>query len=289
MNDSPDPDTESNPTADPQQNVQQNTDVHANVEAGVADSADDESAAAVEQPSPPPLGPVDGVTPSPVEALEEAAPEPAEDQLGGEGHDNLDSQPSEDGDVSIEGEAAETPAEVSNAELEKKLDELSGRFGTLETETVAHFKKSFDVLYGEMRQYKDNFAFETKRELLNDLIILYDSIQRLTQFYRDSESPVPNLVPNLEGLLVEAEEILARRDIELIEPISDKFDRTTQKASKVVPTAVPEEDLQVCEKIKNGFMFGDRPFRKEEVVIKKYSPPAETHDPEPNDAVPDSA
>jgi molecular chaperone GrpE (heat shock protein) len=155
------------------------------------------------------------------------------------------------------------------------LDRFHERLDRHLQDTAACSRTAFDRLYDEMRQYKDNFVMEVQRGLLTDLMMLYDSIDRLRRHYETAgEADVSDLTENLAGLLVEAEEILARRGIDPFEAMSETLDRRTQKAMRSVPTSVAEEDLLVVERLKRGFMLGDKPFRKEQVVIKKYSPQA---------------
>jgi molecular chaperone GrpE (heat shock protein) len=79
-----------------------------------------------------------------------------------------------------------------------------------------------------------------------------------------------DLATNLEGLAVEVEEILLRREISRIEESGERLNRKTQKAIRAIATLEPEEDMLVVERLKPGFMIGDKVFRREEVVVKKF-------------------
>jgi len=109
--------------------------------------------------------------------------------------------------------------------------------------------------------------------VLLDLMMLYDSIDKLYRHYQDTPSVDPEaLVGNLDGLRSETEEILARVGIERMIVTSERLDVNCQRAVKTVPTDVPDENLAVVERISSGFYAGEHPLRKEQVVIKKYTP-----------------
>ena len=98
-------------------------------------------------------------------------------------------------------------------------------------------------------------------------------MQRLRVHYeRAGQADVSDLVANLKSLLVEAEEIFIRRGIDPIEELAEKLNRQMQKAVQVITTSDRDEDMVVVERVKRGFALGDSAFRKEEVVVKKYSP-----------------
>lgn len=139
--------------------------------------------------------------------------------------------------------------------------------------TASCSRTAFDSLYEEMQGYKKNFLREAQRPLLLDLMMLYDSIDRLYRHYQKTPSVDREaLFQNLDGLRSETEEILARVGIERMIVTSERLDVNCQRAVKTVPTDVPDENLAVVERISSGFYAGEHPLRKEQVVIKKYTP-----------------
>jgi molecular chaperone GrpE (heat shock protein) len=149
---------------------------------------------------------------------------------------------------------------------------LLQRFDERLGETAACNREAFDRLYEEMRAYKENFLLSAQRPLLADVMALYDDILQLKKHYASAQTvDLPTLCDNLDGLLVGAEELLARRELLPICEHGAKLNRDTQKAVKVVPAADPSEDMTVVERLKTGFLFQDKVFRREEVVVKKYS------------------
>jgi molecular chaperone GrpE (heat shock protein) len=79
---------------------------------------------------------------------------------------------------------------------------------------------------------------------------------------------------------VEAEEVLQRVGIERMEATPEKLDVNLQRAVKTIPTADPEEHMTIAEHVRVGFFSGDKPFRKEQVVVRSYSSAAPRPAPE---------
>lgn len=159
------------------------------------------------------------------------------------------------------------------AEILAALQALDQRLDRHLAETASCSKEAFDRLYAEMRQYKDDFVRAAQRPLLADVIALYDSVRKLRRHYeRGGAVEVEALCANLGGLLAEAEEVLARRELVPFAEPGDKLNRETQRALQTVPTTDPAEDMRVVERHKTGFLLGKSVFRREEVVVKKYSP-----------------
>jgi len=206
---------------------------------------------------------------------------------------------SDNTEVPEEQPEAEKPEEVSQPEPsqeevpepEDKPDPLNEVFSAIQTfdeklekhlrQTSSFSKDAFDNLYEEMRQYKDNFLLSAQRPLLNEIMMLYDSVNKLKKIYETSETiDVKSLLGNLEGLVVETEEILARREILPIYESGEKLNRDNQKAIKTVPTDNPDEDMLIIERNKTGFTFGESIFRREEVTVRKYKPQEASEKPE---------
>ncbi len=162
---------------------------------------------------------------------------------------------------------------VTAGDLLAAIHALDQRLSEHLAATARCNQTAFDRLYEEMEQYKNNFLLEIQRGLLIDIMLLYDGVHKCLMHYHQTDSIDRNaLVGNLEGLLVETEEILARRDILPMTEPHAKLDRTTQKAVKSIHTTDPGEDLTIVDKMRTGFLIGKRVFRREEVVIKKYIP-----------------
>lgn len=141
-------------------------------------------------------------------------------------------------------------------------------------------REAFNKLYEEMQGYKRNFLREAQNPLLQDLMLLYDSIDTMRRNYANASTvDVATLYSNLEALQVEAEEVLARSGVERMFATPERLDVRLQQAVKVIPTDDPEEDLVVVDHLKAGFLSGERAMRKEKVVVKKWRRPATAAEP----------
>jgi len=165
--------------------------------------------------------------------------------------------------------------------LADEIAALNARLDAHLRDTASCSREAFDRLYAEMRQYKDNALAELKTDILTDVMMLLDSIENLRAFYENAEEATPSdVAANLQGLTAEAEEILAREGVtRVIEPDA-RYDRTSQRAVKTVPTEDADEDMTVVSKIREGFERRGRSFRKADVVVKKYCPPETEASPE---------
>jgi molecular chaperone GrpE (heat shock protein) len=189
----------------------------------------------------------------------------------------IDTTPAVKADGTTE-EAAETDGVSSVCtEILEELRKYNQRL-TDHLTTVARCNQSaFDRLYAELEQYKGNFLLDVQRGLLLDIILLYDGLRKCLMHYRQTDTVDREaLLSNLEGLMIDSEGILARRDVLPITDSPATLDRHTQKAVEIVPTAIKEEDLVIARKVRTGFMIGTRVFRREEVVIKQYVPTGES-------------
>ena len=246
------------------------------------------------EPLPEPVDPGAPLTPE----TAEAAPEPTTNTAPEEGVPGADPVQAPEPPAKTAEEPLETTeptAETPEApcvepdpvqQMQEALAHFGARLDQHLDETASCSRSAFDRLYEEMRQYKDNFVAEVQRGMLTELLVLYDSITKVAGFVKSGQAVEPSAVlANLEGLAVEAEEILARRGYEPVVELSEKLNIRTQKAVRTVPTDDPDEDMLVVERVRKGFASGDRVFRKEEVVVKKHSPKAA----KPPEARPDDA
>lgn len=130
-------------------------------------------------------------------------------------------------------------------------------------------EKAFDALYDELKQYKDDFIFQSEKPLLLDLLLFYDSLNWFQESLIKGEMSADTIVDSYQYLIDEFVELLYRRDVIPMER-SEVFDRKHHKAVKVVATQDPEEDQHVYQVLKRGFTRGDKLLRPEEVVIRRY-------------------
>ena len=146
----------------------------------------------------------------------------------------------------------------------------------------------FDALHQELKGYKDGFILEVlQKPLVRDLITLYDDMaeihRQMESFLAGMESdaksnaaPVPIVVhvkntrTNLHHVMQFLVEIMARMEVNLMEPSLGKLNKTTQRAVSVELADNESEDGDIARSLKPGFMWRERIVRAEEVVIKKW-------------------
>jgi molecular chaperone GrpE (heat shock protein) len=132
-------------------------------------------------------------------------------------------------------------------------------------------RRSFDALYEELRQYKEDFIFQSEKPLLLDLLLFYDSLNWFQQSIIKGEMSPEVISDSFQYLIDEFIELLYRRDVLPMET-RKRFDRENQKAIQVVPTDDPKLDYSVKRVLKRGFSRADRKLRAEEVIIQRHTP-----------------
>src|SRR3954471_11222679 len=112
--------------------------------------------------------------------------------------------------------------------IQERLDELTEMFKErLRTDSVQ--QKAFDQLYEELRQYKEDFLFQTEKPFLLDLLLFYDSLNWFQQSLARQEMSPDVVADSFQYLLDEFLELLYRRDVVPCEG-SPRFDRRLHKA-----------------------------------------------------------
>jgi molecular chaperone GrpE (heat shock protein) len=171
--------------------------------------------------------------------------------------------------------AAATLLQAKNESVIEYLGRFEAQLTDHLCSTASCSRSAFDRLYDEMQAYKRNFLLEAQRPLLLDLMMLYDSIDKLRRNYDQASTVDPAVLSqNLDSLQVEAEEILLRVGIERMTATPDTLDVNLQKTVKTISTGNPDEHLAVVEHVRSGFLSGGKPLRKEQVIIKTYIPGA---------------
>lgn len=168
--------------------------------------------------------------------------------------------------------SSDSPAPPHTAAVLEAIDALRSQVeGQSQREDVQ--AKAFEQLYQELRQYKDDFVYQSEKPLLLDLLLFYDSLTWFqTALIRREMSPEV-VADSFQYLIDELLEVLYRRDVVMTES-SETFDRERQKAIKVVQTADPKADYRVEQVLKRGFVRGSRSLRPEEIVLARYRPEA---------------
>ena len=127
-------------------------------------------------------------------------------------------------------------------------------------------QQAFDVLYEELKQYRENFLSEAEKPLLLDLLLFYDSMNWFRSAMDNEESSEDVLRDSFQYLMDEFLEILYRRDVTPMEAVAS-FDRSRHRAVKMKPTEDPEKHEKVARVLKRGFTRGPQILRVEDVEI----------------------
>ena len=151
------------------------------------------------------------------------------------------------------------------AQLHPQLTAIQQQLQSLlNSETAA--KQSFQGLYQELEEYKNDFLFRHERVLLQDLLLFYDS---LLWFVEESKSNPEQAEEYAQYLIDEFLEVLRRRDVLPVEP-QDRFDRKYHRIISTEPTDNESKDKHIVEVHRRGFHRGEQLVRAEEVVIFRY-------------------
>jgi molecular chaperone GrpE (heat shock protein) len=126
-------------------------------------------------------------------------------------------------------------------------------------------------LANEVDQLREESTARAKRPLLLDLVLLYDSIDRLYNKLGLTESIDDNdAASDVAVIRDELLEVLARQDVYPYEDrVSDVLDPRKQRAVAAEFVSSTEKSSRVLRTIRRGFTHESRVLRPEEVVIGK--------------------
>lgn len=176
---------------------------------------------------------------------------------------------------------------VETNEAGKDLPAVVAELRTIIDARGAVSQNMFAALHEELKGYKDGFLLDSvHRPIIRDLISLYDDnveIQRqvsaaIAEALRaklctgglELTERLRTIEVNLEHNLGFITEVLNRLEVALMPSHQGKLDKQTQRAVAVELAEDPDEDTMVVRSVKRGFLWKDRLFRAEEVVIKKW-------------------
>ncbi len=130
-------------------------------------------------------------------------------------------------------------------------------------------QKAFDALYEELKQYKEDFIFQSEKALLLDLLLFYDSLNWFQNSLIKKEMSREVVADSFQYLIDEMLELLYRRDVLPMEATS-QFDRKRQKVIKTVAADGESDDYAIEQILKRGFTRSGRVLRAEEVVVRRF-------------------
>ena len=175
-------------------------------------------------------------------------------------------------------------ASSNNGVLPKVVSEIQEKF---ENKNDIN-QQLFDAFHQELKGYKDGFILEVlQKPMVRDLITLYDDLAEIRRQMEafvasvkddtkagTTAAPIleheKNTRTNLDHVLQFLVEIMARMEVNLMEPSLGKLNKTTQRAVSVELADNESEDGDIARSVKPGFMWRERIVRAEEVVIKKW-------------------
>jgi len=131
-------------------------------------------------------------------------------------------------------------------------------------------EKSFDALYGELRDAKEQLAGNSDKSLLLDLLLFYDSVSWFQRSLEDRVGAHDELSQSARYLVEEFLELLYRQDVVPVDG-QTRFNHRIHKAVKMVAAEDPIQDNIVTKVLKRGFRRGERTLRPEEVVVARWN------------------
>jgi len=176
----------------------------------------------------------------------------------------------------------------NSAEAGKQLPAVVADLRALVDSKNGLSQSMFTALHEELKGYKDGFLLDSvHRPIIRDLISLYDDTAEIHRQVAaaiaeaaDKDDAggaglalldrIRTIEMNLEHHMEFIAEVLNRLEVNLVAPHTGKLDKQTQRAVSVEMAEDPDEDGNVVRAVKRGFVWKERTFRAEEVVIKKW-------------------
>jgi molecular chaperone GrpE (heat shock protein) len=132
-------------------------------------------------------------------------------------------------------------------------------------------ERMFNALHEQMRRAEGDEAFERNKGLYRALLGYYDEVARAEARWADAEAG-GDLVALREDLadLLERENIVRMAGPEA-GTVGAPFDRRVQQALGAVPADDPALDNTVARVVKDGFWYGERVLRPQQVMVWRYA------------------
>lgn len=133
-------------------------------------------------------------------------------------------------------------------------------------------ERTINALHKELQDYREDMVFKILRPLIMDITSIYDHLQLLTKKYGNlSESNSANSIASeLTSFTEEIEEIVSRYGFKFYQNDSETYDRSKQKAQKIINTDDSTLDKQIVEHLRMGLQYQERIVRPETVSVYRY-------------------
>ena len=129
-------------------------------------------------------------------------------------------------------------------------------------------QRAFDALYEELKQYKEDFIFQSEKALLLDLLLFYDSLNWFQNSLIKKEMSREVVADSFQYLIDEMLELLYRRDVLPMDATSSST--ASDKVIKTVAADTESDDFAIEQVLKRGFTRAGRVLRAEEVVVRRF-------------------
>ncbi len=163
-------------------------------------------------------------------------------------------------------------AKEANARLEGLLEAFERRVAHTDLE-----EKVIDRMHAELQKYKEDMYAQLVRPILQDVIEVRDSIQRVAGAYLarpEGERSIPN--KTFSDYAYDLQDILEKNQVEVYrgQP-GDSFTPVRQRVLKKVKTE--EESLHglLAESLSSGYAYQGRVLSPEKIAVYFYEKPAE--------------
>lgn len=155
-------------------------------------------------------------------------------------------------------------------EIEGKDDHLVRRFEARLGQDATK-DEAFRRLYQDLEDARRAASAEETRPLLLDLLLLYDRMS--APLDGEGRLPLPTDPTAARSFVDELLEILYRRDVHPLVTVGGRLDAGIQRVVGVVAASSPDDHLQVERVVRQGFRWGERLLRAEDVIVRQHPRP----------------
>jgi molecular chaperone GrpE len=206
-------------------------------------------------------------------------PEGAEEKSFEENKRKVPEDAISDGDVTGNGVKAEVAAE----DIEDDMADNIKRVLLMQEQLVNEFQtklkydrykeKIIDNLHRELQEHKNNIRKKLLQPLIMDIILVWDDMNKMLEFYGNKEShelDPKKLLKLLEGFKSDLEEVLYRQQVEPFSLGEGVFDPVRQKVGQKIKTNEPALHKKVERTIRAGFEWDGDIIRPEIVAVNAF-------------------
>lgn len=168
--------------------------------------------------------------------------------------------------------------EQSQASLAKDIEGLQHAFDS-KIKYDSGKEKTIDSLHAELQTYRDDLVLKILRPVLLDLIEMYNDLGSvLGRAGNDGsqEDQAKHLWETLSTFQSTIVEVLARNGVEAFSEPEALFVPRTQRSVRILDTDDPAKDRMIADRLRQGFVYGDRLIAHEQVTVYRYQPGSTT-------------